>query len=145
MEKMSRPSTTISRRHRMKRLPKPGISKISRFRNQPALQTRGRNSTVEVLMVLKPVYMAMKSTRSSWSIGLAYRTSKQFATPTEHQSNTMRAQMMSAPISTGSRSRIKADFIRLWMNSCIQNPSTALMITVDVPGLGRLPPELTYS
>ena len=129
----------------MKILPKPGISKMSRFRNKPALQTGGSNSTVEVLMASNPVYMAMKSTRPSWSIDLAYRTRKQIATPTEHQSNTVRAQMMSAPISSGGRSHIKADLIRLWMNSCIQNPRTALMITVDVPAFGRLPPELTYS
>lgn len=129
----------------MKILPKPGISKISRFRNQPALQTGGSNSTVEVLMVFKPGYLAMKSTRPSWSIDLSYRTSKQLATPTEHQGKTVRAQMMSAPISAGCRSHIKTNLIRLWMKSCIQNPRTALMITVDVPAFGRLPPELTYS
>lgn len=118
---------------------------MSRFRNKPALQTGGSNRMVEALMAFRHVYMAMKSTTPSWSIDLAYRTRKQIAAPTEHQSNSVRAQMMSAPISSGGRSHIKADLIRLWMISYLQNPRTALMITVDVPAFVRLPPELTHS
>lgn len=129
----------------MKTLPKPGISKTSCFRSQIIFQIGGKNNTIEVLMAFNPVHMAMKSTRPSWSIDLAYRTSSKLPTPTELQCNAMRVQIMSTPIPMGSKCRIKADLIRLWMNSCIRNPRTALMITVGVPAFSHLPPELTYS
>lgn len=128
----------------MKALPQPKISQILRFRNQPALQTGGRNSTIKVLMIVKPVYMAMKSSRSSWNIDLACRTSNQLASPIEHQSNRVRAHMLSSPNPIGGKGRVKAYLTPLGMNSRIRNPRTALMITVDVPAFSHLL-WLTYS